>query len=266
MIIQTALTTRGTTETSQPTPARLTNYTANDIAKVQEVFSIFASEDFCRHLTQATTQNANEALHNTIWNFCLKAKYISSQSIRISTGIAVLCFNDTELIIYGLLSDLKLSPSYTSFRSLLSRDHTKKLHLKSTLKKNNIDRRTRRQRKMKERRERELLRAEGGHSYKSGSFGSEEMRPPKTATKTRGRYRGRGTSRGKGVKSRLIPADSSESFSDTDISTASSGGVCDICDCRQPSSQIHRTISGKASVQWVGCDLCPAGSINAVPN
>ena len=117
--------------TTQQTPEAVTNYSANDIAKVKEVFKIFASEDFSEHLTRATTQNANETLHNMIWNFCPKAKCISPQSIRISTGIAVSCFNDTQLCIFGLLSDLLLNPSHTSFRHLLGREHMRKLHQKS---------------------------------------------------------------------------------------------------------------------------------------
>ena len=65
--------------TTQTTPEPVTNYSANDNAKVKEVFKIFASEDFCLHLTRATTQNANETLHNMIWHFCPKAKYIASK-------------------------------------------------------------------------------------------------------------------------------------------------------------------------------------------
>ena len=161
------------------------------------------------------TQNANESLNNTIWNFCPKAKYICPQSVRISTAIAVTIFNDGELSLYGLLTDLKLNPSYTSFRSLCRREETRKLHLTSTLKKN-IHRRARRQITMRERRERELLRAEGGRSYKSSSFGSEVVSKSssKKPTRTRGSGRGRGTipcTRGKGVKRLFISDDSSDS-------------------------------------------------------
>ena len=253
---------RKTATTSQPTPATTTNFTSQDIKKVREVFAIFATEDFSRHLTLGLTQNANESLHNTIWNFCPKAKYISPQSVRISTAIAVTCFNDGELSLYGLLSDLQLNPSYTSFRSLCRREQTRKLHLKATFKKN-IDRRARRQKTMKERRERDLLRGEGCRSYKSSSFGSEiTQRPPKkTPTTSRARGGGRGNippTRGKALKRRLMPADSSESSSDSNISTVSgsSEGICDICERRQPPPQTSRTISGKATVQWIGCDDC----------
>ena len=58
---------RWRTTDSQTIPARSTNFTSIDIDKVREVFSIFASEEFCGHLTLGMTQNANESLHNTIW-------------------------------------------------------------------------------------------------------------------------------------------------------------------------------------------------------
>ena len=58
------------TTSSQPTPARTTSYTSEDISKVREVFATFDTEEFCKHLTLGMTQNAYESLHNSIWNFC----------------------------------------------------------------------------------------------------------------------------------------------------------------------------------------------------
>ena len=250
------------TSVTKPPPPRSTNFTPQDILKVKEVFNTFGTEDFCNHLTLGMTQNANESLHNTIWNFCPKAKYISPQSVRISTAIAVTIFNDGELSLFGILSDLKLNPSYTSYRSLCKRELTKVKHLVATNKKN-IDRRTRRQRNMKERREKDLLRSEGGKSYKSSSFGAEVLPKPARKLQIRSRSRGRAggnlpITRGKGVNRHLIPTDSSMSSSDTDISTnsESSEGVCDICQTRQPPPQTHRSIIGKAKVDWVTCDEC----------
>ena len=250
---------RQSSPTYKPPPAS-TNYTSKDIEKVREVFNNFATEDFCKHLTLGMTQNANESLHNIIWNFCPKAKYISPQCVRISTGIAVTIFNEGELSIYGILSDLNLNPSFSSFRSLCRRQIKRKQHLLATTKKN-IDRRTRRQRTTKERRERDLLRSEGGRSYKSSSFGSEMTDKTPKKTPTRGRARGKaviGRGRGKGVKRSLIPAESSDYSTETDSSSdgASSEGVCDICHERQPPPQTHRAIFGKATVNWVGCDDC----------
>ena len=96
---------------------------------------------------------------------------------------------------------------------------------------------------MRERREQDLLRAEGRCSYMSSSFGSE-VTPTPTRGRGRGRVRGRGkrtlastrgkgikrlltsadsplaSTRRKGVKRHLTSADSSEPSSDTDASTA----------------------------------------------
>ena len=78
-------------------------------------------------------QNTNDSLYNMIWNFCLKAKYISPQSVASSiVGLSV----SGKIWIDELVD--------------------------------------------KERREKDLLRQEGGHSYKCSSFGSETFpNPPK---------------------------------------------------------------------------------------
>ena len=76
--------------------------------------------------------------------------------------------------------------------------------------KSNILRRARRQTQMREKRESGLLKAEGGRSYKSGSFGSERTKKrPKITKKTTGKA----TSRGKGVKRPPKTTYTSETFS-----------------------------------------------------
>ena len=107
--------------TTLPTPTKTTSYTLEEISKVREVFASFANEEFCKHLTLGMTDNANESLHDTIWNFCPQPKYISPQSVRFSTLIAITMFNDGVLSIFGLMSEQNLNPSYTSFRSLCKR-------------------------------------------------------------------------------------------------------------------------------------------------
>ena len=59
-----------TSSSSKPPPPNLTNYYPHEIDKVKEVFNIYATEEFCSHLTLGMTQNANESLHNTNWNIC----------------------------------------------------------------------------------------------------------------------------------------------------------------------------------------------------
>ena len=149
------------------------------------------------------------------------------------------------------MKDLQLKPDYLSFRSIIKREQTKQKK-RSYIKKANLNRRVRRQKLGKERREKGLLRLEGGHSYQSSSFGSETFtkKRPSRARKPRA---GRLTTAvptektpagDNGVKRRRVVQDSNTSPSDTDNSSgASSEGVCDICDQRQPPQNIHRSLS-----------------------
>ena len=180
------------------------------------------------HLTLGMTQNANESLHNVIWNLCPKAKYISPHSVRISTAIAVTIFNEDELCLYGSLPDLKLNPFAVSFRSVCKREQVKKqyrLYIKSA----NVHRRARRQKLTKLRREQQLFRLEGGRSYKSNTFGAETFTKPSRPRRGRRQMGANATtaaratrSRGKCVKRRLVsPFESDESeqcASDTESS------------------------------------------------
>ena len=95
-----------------------------------------------------------------------KAKYISPQSLAISTAVAVTVFNESEPSVYGFMKDLQLHPTFLSFRSLSKREDTKE-KTPSFLRKKNMDRRTRLLKSAKERREKDLLRQEGEHNYYS---------------------------------------------------------------------------------------------------
>ena len=100
-----------------------------------------------------------------------------------------------------------LNHSYLYFRSLLKRDYIRERH-RNYFRKVNADRRARRQRLARERRERGLMRVEGGRSYRSCSFGEETFtRPSKKPTSKRGRGKATQVStKGKGVKRPLIPS------------------------------------------------------------
>ena len=254
---------RQTSISSEPPPTALTNYTQQDIAKIREVFQIYCTEEFCSHLTLGMTQNANESLHNIIWNFCPKARYVSPQSVTISTAVIVTVFNEGELSIYGFMRDLQLHPTYLCYRSLCKREHTRRRR-RAYFQKSNVDRRVRRRKLIKERRERDLLRLEGGRSYQSSSFGSETfLNPPKRRPIKARRPRASRiatTTRTEVTSRHDDPAEDSltlSSNSNTDNSSdASSDGVCDICDQRQPPPERHRSISKWSKIIWVGCESC----------
>ena len=102
------------------------------------------------------TQNANVSLHNIIWNFCPKSKYISLQSVAITTPVAVTVFNEDELSVYGFMKDSQLYPTFLAFRSLCKREDTK-VKNRYYFRKKNMDRRTCTHKSAKERREKDLL-------------------------------------------------------------------------------------------------------------
>ena len=238
-----------------------------EIDKIKEVFNIYATDEFCSHLTLGMTQNANESLHNTIWNLCPKAKYVSPQSVTISTAVAVTIFNEGELSVYGFMKDLQLKPDYLSFRSIIKWEQTKQKS-RSYFRKANLNRRVRRQKLGKERREKYLLRLEGGHSYQSSSFGSETFTKKRPSRTKRPRARRLTTAvptektpaGDKSVKRRRVVqvanTSPSNSSSDTDDSSGASSGVCDICQQRQPPQDRHRSIYKWSKVIWNGCDNC----------
>ena len=251
---------RQTSTSSKQPPTAQTNFSQLDIDKTKEAFQTYATEEFCSHVTLGMTQNANESLHKVIWNFCPKAKYVSPQSVAISTAVAVTVFNEGELSIYGFMKDLQLHPTFLAFRSLCKREDNK-VKNRTYFRKKNMDRQTRRHKLAKERREKDLLRLEGGRSYQSSSFGSETFsNPPKRVPIRSRRPRGRRTVTTTQTEvTRRQDEDSptnSSSNSDTDNSSdSSSETVCDICHERQPPSQ-RRSISKWSRINWVGCDRC----------
>ena len=148
-----------------------------------------------------------------IWCLCSKNKYVSPPSIRISTAIAVLSFNEGELSLFGIKYDLGLSPFRQAYHSIINRGH--KLQYSRTAKiKSNFQRRRRRMKLVKQHREKALLKSEGGGSYRGGRYGAESTQREMRG-KTRGRGRqARGVSTGvkRKLKERSTPSISSKVF------------------------------------------------------
>ena len=76
-----------------------------EIARANEVFSLFASEAMCSSLTMGKTQNSNEALHSVVWHNSPKAKHVGQKSIHCSTALAVSSFNEGSLCIAAVLRE-----------------------------------------------------------------------------------------------------------------------------------------------------------------
>ena len=152
---------------------------------VRELFNTYATTGSCSHLTLGLKQNSNESLHNMIWCLCSKNKYLSPQSIRISTDIAVLSFNEGELSLFVVMCDLGLSPSQQAYYSIVNREH-KLQYFRTSKIESNFQRRRRRMKLDKQHREKALLKSEGGGSYRGGRFRAESIQ-----RKMRGQTRGR---------------------------------------------------------------------------
>ena len=86
---------------------------------------------------------------------------VSSRSIRISTVLAILAFNETELSLFGIMTDLGISPSRRVFRSIYCRK-TKLRSTRISQAKSNTKRRRRRLKLAKKSREKALLGSEVG--------------------------------------------------------------------------------------------------------
>ena len=193
-----------------------------------------------------------------IWCLCLKNKYVSPQSIRISTAIAVLTFNEGELSLFGVMYDLGLAPSSQVYQSISNRVH--KLETSRTFKKKyNFQRQRRRMKVVKQYREKALLKSEGGGSYRGGQFGAEStQRKMRLQTRGRGRQERRvSTCVKKKLKERTTPSLSSPSSSD-DYSNSSdeSTTLCVICNQREPDPVALRRVGKKIESQRVCCDVC----------
>ena len=141
------------TSSKQP-PTAQTNFTQLDIFKTKEAFQSYVTVEFCSHLTLGIRQSSKESLHNFIWNFCPKVKYISPRSIAISTAVAVTIFNEGELSIYGFMKDLQLHPTLHAFGFLCKWEDTK-MKNRDYFRKKNMDRRTRPHKSSNERREKD---------------------------------------------------------------------------------------------------------------
>ena len=191
-----------------------------------------------------------------IWSLCSKNKYVSPQSIRISTAIVVLTFNEGEVSLFILMYDLGLAPSRQVYKSIFNRVH-KLESSRTSKKKSNFQRRRRRMKFVKQYRDKALLKSEGGGSYRGGQFGAESTHN-KRCRKTRGRGRLAGrvsTGMKRKLKERTTSI-SSPSSGDPSSSSDEPTTLCVICNHREPDPVALRRVGKKIESQWVCCDVC----------
>ena len=145
--------------------------TDSEFQRAVEVFSVFASLDFCETITLGKTQNSNESLHNMIWHNAPKSKRVGHKSLIASTALAVLSFNEGSLSFSVIMNELGLKASYKTLKYLATRDRLRNQS------------RIRRCRETHKRRRRQIVAhtklAESSRKrrdkavYSSGKFGSE---------------------------------------------------------------------------------------------
>ena len=191
---------------------------AQEIARANEVFSVFAALPMCSSLTMGKTQNSNEALHSVVWHNSPKAKHVGQKSIHISTALAVSSFNEGSLSIAAVLREYGIAPSYTTLKHLAERDQIRN------------DKKDRAIKETVKRRRRQL-------KVRTTAAESSRMRREKSASKYHsGQYGTEG----------VLPSSSLPEEDEEDATTN-----CAVCDRRHcPKAR------GRKTDEWIGCDLC----------
>ncbi|KAI6646134.1 hypothetical protein LOD99_9485 [Oopsacas minuta] len=161
---------------NQPAPKTRKCYFSDiDLDKIKEEFKVFASIDVCSHLTLGASQNINESLHATIWGNCLKIKYTSPICVSISVALSVLCFNEGQSALAGVLLALGVKPYLNSIKEFVAADRERcRVRERSRTVKSKV---TRRQRKLdsknREKERRKKDRDATRIPYQSDRFGIE---------------------------------------------------------------------------------------------
>ena len=210
---------------------------------------------------------------------------MSPQSIRVSVKFAILMFNEGEAFIYKLMGELGLNPSANIFFEVMNRQNERRRNASRQVG-INVQRRRRRLRSMKQHRERDLQKKEGGPSYLSSSFGSEScvgISPGPSSSKGR-RTSLRGTrkvvARGKtsittredsnivsvssfpSKRSLFNSSDESPGYNSSVEDISSPSDVCEddktcyLCALEYPPVLNKRQIGRKESVDWLRCVRC----------
>ena len=87
---------------------------------LRPIYSRLGSRSLLDKCVQGYTQNANEALHSTVWKFCPKELFMGKTSVQTACALAVCCFYDGSSSLAAISNKLLLSPSPLS-KSFLKR-------------------------------------------------------------------------------------------------------------------------------------------------
>ena len=76
---------------------------------VKPIYDDLSKTDLLNKCTHGMTQNVNECLNGLIWDRCPKGTYVEQETVALATYLAVLKFNDGDISILKILSDLDVA-------------------------------------------------------------------------------------------------------------------------------------------------------------
>ena len=93
---------------------------------IRPIYTRLGSRSLLGKCVQGYTQNANEALHSTVWKFCPKELFMGKTGVETACALAVCCFNDGSSSLTAISDRLQLTPSPLS-KSFLRKKDLKRL-------------------------------------------------------------------------------------------------------------------------------------------
>ena len=89
---------------------------------IRSIYSRLGSQSLLEKCVDGYTQNANEALHSTVWKFCPKELFMGKIGVETACSLAVCCFNDGASSLAAVSNRLQLAPTPLSKTYLKGKD------------------------------------------------------------------------------------------------------------------------------------------------
>ena len=150
---------------------------------LKPIYARLGSPLLLQKCLEGYTQNANEALHSTVWKLCPKELFLGKESVDIACAIAVAKFNDGACTLLSLSQRCELTSSHFSRHLFRKRDRLRVLKSKYKTSEHGkaIRKRARKRRKGFEDRDKERE----GPMYVPGGF--DDVPGPSTTSKNQAR-------------------------------------------------------------------------------
>ncbi|KAJ4429061.1 hypothetical protein ANN_26059 [Periplaneta americana] len=72
-----------------------------NVIVMKPTFRALAKPDLLKKCVHGKTQNPNESLNQLIWKRCPKTLFVSSTIVQIATFVAILLYNDGNVLTTG---------------------------------------------------------------------------------------------------------------------------------------------------------------------